>query len=137
MTTRKSKNIKKLPGIPGERPKLSKNMRKSQQTEQKMKCICWEMATNDYEYRYKYLKKNYGECSDYNSKNSVYSDIIQQITKLNPDFSIYFIMENIEITNEEQEEIRNNYINKEINKGIKNDNKKRKLELCWYRFTNY
>lgn len=94
--------------------------------EQKMKCICWELATNDYEYRYKYLKKNYGECSDYNSKNSVYSDIIQQITKLNPDFSIYSIMENIEITNEEQEEIRNNYINKEINKGIKNENKRRK-----------
>ena len=67
-----------------------------------------------------------GECSDYNSKNSVYSDIIQQITKLNPDFSIYSIMENIEITNEEQEEIRNNYINKEINKGIKNENKRRK-----------
>ena len=33
--------------------------------EQKMKCICWEIASNDYEYRYQYLKKNYGECSSY------------------------------------------------------------------------
>ena len=42
-------------------------------SEQKMKCICWEMATNDYQYRYQFLKKNYGECSSYDDKNSIYT----------------------------------------------------------------
>lgn len=49
--------------------------------EQKMKCICWEMATNDYKYRYEYLNtKNYGEHSNYKSKNNLYNDLIKQIS---------------------------------------------------------
>lgn len=34
-------------------------------SEQKLKCICWEMATNDYEYRYELLRSPIGECSNY------------------------------------------------------------------------
>lgn len=50
--------------------------------EQKMKCICWDMATKDYDYRYDYLnKKNYGECSDWKSKNGIYNDLIENIRK--------------------------------------------------------
>ena len=56
--------------------------------EQKMKCICWDMATKEYEYRYDYLnKKNYGECSDWKSKNGIYNDLIDNIQKLNSGFS--------------------------------------------------
>ena len=45
--------------------------------EQKMKCICWEMATYDYEYRYKRFKQNVlGECSNYKEKNQVINDIV-------------------------------------------------------------
>lgn len=51
-------------------------------SEQKLKCICWELATNDYEYRYQYLNKNYGECSNYDSKNTIYKDLINAIIKL-------------------------------------------------------
>lgn len=51
-------------------------------SEQKLKCICWELATNDYEYRYQYLNKNYGECSNYDSKNTIYKDLIKAIIKL-------------------------------------------------------
>jgi hypothetical protein len=51
-------------------------------SEQKLKCICWELATNDYEYRYQYLNKNYGECSNYDSKNTIYKDLINSIIKL-------------------------------------------------------
>lgn len=55
--------------------------------EQKLKCICWDMATLDYDYRYDFLnKKNYGECSDYRSKNGIYNDIIDAIQKYNPSF---------------------------------------------------
>lgn len=55
--------------------------------EQKMKCICWELATDDYEYRYeRYTKKRLGECSDYDEKNTVYKDLISAIKKLQLDF---------------------------------------------------
>ncbi|MFG1497859.1 hypothetical protein ABMA57_14605 [Saccharospirillum sp. HFRX-1] len=51
--------------------------------EQKMKSITWEMATNNYEYRYKrYSKKPLGECSSYQEKTSVYKDLIDQIEKV-------------------------------------------------------
>lgn len=55
--------------------------------EQKLKCICWDIATVDYEYRYEYLNnKNYGECSDYKSKNGIYNDLIEAINKYDADF---------------------------------------------------
>ncbi|ENM3830853.1 hypothetical protein LIV01_001840 [Vibrio cholerae] len=50
--------------------------------EQKMKCICWELATNDYEYRYQRFSLNpLGECSNYQEKKEIYKDIIKQIEK--------------------------------------------------------
>src|SRR4051794_244295 len=49
--------------------------------EQKMKCICWELATNDYEYRYQYTRTGVGEYSTYKDKNGVYQDLIEQIKK--------------------------------------------------------
>ena len=33
--------------------------------EQKLKCIQWELATDDYEYRYDILSKSIGELSNY------------------------------------------------------------------------
>jgi hypothetical protein len=48
-------------------------------SEQKLKCICWEMATYDYEYRYQLLQKPLGECSNYKDKNSVYMNITKEI----------------------------------------------------------
>ena len=55
--------------------------------EQKMKCICWELATLDYEYRYDFLNnKNYGECSSYDSKNSIFNDLIAIIKKQDSSF---------------------------------------------------
>lgn len=50
--------------------------------EQKMKCVCWELATNDYEYRYtRFTQKPLGECSNYNDKKLIYQDLIKQIEK--------------------------------------------------------
>ena len=47
--------------------------------EQKAKCICWDIATLDYEYRYDFLnRKKYGEFSDWDSKNGVYNDLIRE-----------------------------------------------------------
>ncbi|PZX59362.1 hypothetical protein LV84_01393 [Algoriphagus ratkowskyi] len=49
--------------------------------EQKMKCICWEMASVDFEYRYEFTKAPLGECSSYSEKQKIYGDLIKQIEK--------------------------------------------------------
>ena len=56
--------------------------------EQKMKCICWEMASNDYEYRYDFTKVILGECSSFKEKQSIYKDLLKQITKYDNGFKI-------------------------------------------------
>ncbi len=59
--------------------------------EQKLKCICWELATNNFDYRYKYLngvKNDYGEFSKYKHKNNVYTKLTEEISRNNPDFKI-------------------------------------------------
>lgn len=49
--------------------------------EQKLKCILWELATDDYEFRYTFLKdRDYGECSSYKDKNNVFKTLISFIT---------------------------------------------------------
>lgn len=55
--------------------------------EQKMKCVCWEMATVDYEYRYDFTKTPLGECSSYSEKQKIYKDLIKQIEKYGLEFS--------------------------------------------------
>jgi len=55
--------------------------------EQKMKCVCWEMATIDYEYRYDFTKTPLGECSSYSEKQKIYKDLIKQIEKHGLEFS--------------------------------------------------
>lgn len=57
--------------------------------EQKLKCICWEMACRDYDYRYERLERNrYSECSDYKDKNLVYNDLLAEIRKHDEGFAI-------------------------------------------------
>ncbi|MCX2479333.1 hypothetical protein OQY15_09550 [Pedobacter sp. MC2016-15] len=51
--------------------------------EQKMKCICWEMATEDYEFRYEFTRTGSGEFSTYKDKAKVFTDLIAQIEKRN------------------------------------------------------
>lgn len=43
--------------------------------EQKLKCILWEIASNDFEFRYKYLNGsiNVGECSRLEDKDKVFN----------------------------------------------------------------
>ena len=55
--------------------------------EQKMKCVCWELATVDYEYRYEFTKTPLGECSSYTDKQRIYKDLIKQIEKYGLEFS--------------------------------------------------
>lgn len=49
--------------------------------EQKMKFICWELATNDYDYRRKFFKNSLGECSSYDDKQIIYKEVNKHINK--------------------------------------------------------
>lgn len=56
--------------------------------EQKFKCIIWELATNDYTYRYKrFTKTPLGECSRFDEKLQVYKDLVEQI----PNFTLEYL----------------------------------------------
>ena len=65
--------------------------------EQKMKCIVWELATNDYDYRYeRFTKSPLGECSNYTEKKTIYNDLIKQIEKY---IGSSFVLNSIEKNN--------------------------------------
>ena len=52
-------------------------------SEQKLKCILWEIATDDFDFRYDFLKSSYGECSKLEDKNKVFKVLKEQIIHLN------------------------------------------------------
>ena len=55
--------------------------------EQKMKCICWELATVDFEIRYDlYNNWNLGECSALSAKNKIFVILLKAISKIKDDF---------------------------------------------------
>lgn len=58
--------------------------------EQKFKVLAWKMATHNREYRKDFLdKRNFGEFSNYESKQTLYKDLIKEILLLdNHDFII-------------------------------------------------
>lgn len=74
--------------------------------EQKMKCICWEMATNNYRYRYSFLNSSYGECSTYQDKNKVYKDIISLIREKDKSFKPVSIIDSIALARGKDQEYK-------------------------------
>ncbi len=56
--------------------------------EQKMKCIAWEIATNDFDYRRKLLNNEdkLGEYSTFEAKNKIYKTIYKQIESFDLNF---------------------------------------------------
>lgn len=50
--------------------------------EQKLKCICWEIASFDYTFRYKHiLSEPLGECSSYDDKKKIFKRICNSLIK--------------------------------------------------------
>lgn len=79
--------------------------------EQKMKCICWEMATHDYEYRYfRYSKKLLGECSSYEEKKEVYKDLVKQIAKQEAKSFDPSTIEKLDILSNTSIQIKNSFL---------------------------
>jgi hypothetical protein len=70
--------------------------------EQKMKCVTWELATFDYDYRRTLLSNDdrLGECSSYSDKNKIYKRLVAQIQKSNPRFDIKSNLDNNKILQE-------------------------------------
>jgi hypothetical protein len=59
--------------------------------EQKMKCICWEMATDNLAYRYKryYKKWELSECSTLADKSKVYEDLAKAIKVYDSTYTLF------------------------------------------------
>ncbi|WP_343604781.1 hypothetical protein [Fluviicola sp.] len=69
--------------------------------EQKMKCICWELATDNFEYRYhRFRASPLGECSTYREKQAVYKDLIEAILGLDDTYDISVAINRTEIKND-------------------------------------
>jgi hypothetical protein len=64
--------------------------------EQKMKCIYWELASNDYDYRRVLLSNEdkLGECSSYKDKSNIYKRLVEQIRNYDSDFNVTNIEKN-------------------------------------------
>lgn len=83
--------------------------------EQKMKCILWELATHDYEYRYKRFTQNpLGECSTYKEKQEVYKDLIQQIEKKQGKVELSDVIQKNDILQKTLEFIDNTFLNSNL-----------------------
>jgi hypothetical protein len=59
--------------------------------EQKMKCICWELATNNLQYRYDRYYKGWSlsECSTLENKSKVYEDLMDAVQKMDSSYKPY------------------------------------------------
>lgn len=59
--------------------------------EQKMKCICWELATDDLSYRHKryYSGWTLNQCSTLADKTAVYEDLMSAILFRKPNYKIF------------------------------------------------
>lgn len=58
--------------------------------EQKLKCICWDLATEDYEYRYsRYNKWELGECSRLKDKSTIFSDLVDAVRSIKSTYSVF------------------------------------------------
>lgn len=59
--------------------------------EQKMKCICWELATDDLVYRYRryYDGWSLSQCSTLKDKSHVYEDLLSAIHKVDHAYNLF------------------------------------------------
>ena len=89
--------------------------------EQKMKCICWEFANNDYDYRYDFTQQKLGECSRYEDKSKIYADLIKQLNNLGIDFSGNLLPNKNLIVPEILEDIKVTFLGTNLSKSVEYD----------------
>ncbi|SUB24874.1 hypothetical protein [Avibacterium avium] len=76
-------------------------LRMSGAQEQKMKCIMWELAHNDFEFRFDFLDKHSKKYfSKYEEKLFVYKTLISQIKAVEKNFSPYIYLSKLKVLEE-------------------------------------
>ena len=91
--------------------------------EQKLKCICWVMATNDYKYRYDLLNvKQYGECSEYKHKKEIYKDLTSLIQGFDKEFTPLDVLAEVALPEDRLADIESAWKNKV------DDNRRKQVE---------
>lgn len=79
----------------------SLSLRMTGAQEQKLKCILWELASNDYQFRYDFLHtKSYGECSEYKAKSDVFNDLVNAIKSTDSTFTINRLWDDVPLASE-------------------------------------
>lgn len=74
--------------------------------EQKLKCISWELATDDYALRYeRYKLRPLGECSSYKDKLVVFGDLVSNLEKIKPGCALLSDSERSQIMTRTKDEI--------------------------------
>lgn len=92
--------------------------------EQKFKCICWELATNDYEFRYdKYLNDrnplSLKGMSSYEHKKEVYNVLIRQIKKHDTIFNVENYLDRDSIKNNIYQKIEELFSSSRLSFSVK------------------
>lgn len=76
--------------------------------EQKVKCISWELATDDYALRYERYKQHpLGECSSYKDKRQVFADLVDILESEKQGFSVLPEQEREYIMNSTKDDLLN------------------------------
>lgn len=84
--------------------------------EQKMKCICWDISTYDFEARYSiYHNWSLGECSSLSDKNKILGIIINSISKNDTNFDPAIIINRNDIIAETKQCLKRFFENSGIN----------------------
>lgn len=78
--------------------------------EQKMKSVCWALASNDYEYRYEFTNTPLGECSRHDDKQDVYRTLVKQILKRRRDFKISAAINKTKILQDTTDKVKQGFI---------------------------
>lgn len=82
--------------------------------EQKIKCIYWELATIDYEFRYEFTRNPLGECSSYDDKQKIYTCLINQIKKHKTNFNVTIDIKKTKIITDTFDEVKSIFENTNI-----------------------
>lgn len=99
--------------------------------EQKLKCICWDLATNDYAFRRDYLdnvKLHYGEFSEYKQKNKVYCQLIDEIQKIRPGFNIDTLKWIETKDSDTEHDLLNRHVENKIKAVVEKESKKGEIK---------
>ena len=77
-------------------------------SEQKLKCICWDIASIDYDFRYQvYQNWSFSECSNLSDKTKIYKKLVETIKEYDKSFNVETYIR--DLYDEPKKILKNNY----------------------------